>query len=404
MIQWEEWMEVKELRSHGHSIRAIARMTGYSRNTVRKVLQQKKPEPFHKPDRTSKLDDFKEYAQKRYEECALSAIRIVEEIRKMGYSGSVQTVRRYLQSLRPNRKALQKMTLRFETPPGEQAQVDWGYAGRFTDAAGRMINIYIFAMVLSFSRMLFIKFTTSMKLPVLVACHMEGFEFFNGWPATILYDNMKQVRLGAMQWNPLFLDFANHYGIIPKTHRIRRPRTKGKIERMIDYIKDNFLNGRSFADLDDLNLQGVNWLNNTANVRIHATTKQRPVDLFAKETLTAYGSAPIYRLSERGLRKVNNESFIQFGASRYSVPPENVGKTVLVQQDEQRVIIRCEDLIIADHPVAARPGCCIVNPEHIEQLCKLSLKRNEVPTANWQIRFDQSVEAPPLTIYEEANP
>jgi transposase len=403
MIQWEGWMEIKELRSQGHSIRAIAKMTGHSRNTVRKVLQQKKPEPFHKPDRTSKLDDFKEYAHKRYEECALSAIRIVEEIRTMGYSGSVQTVRRYLQSLRPNRKALQKMTLRFETPPGEQAQVDWGYAGRFTDATGRVINIYIFAMVLSFSRMLFLKFTTSMKLPVLVSSHMEGFEFFNGWPASILYDNMKQVRLGATQWNPLFLDFVSHYGIIPKTHRIRRPRTKGKIERMIDYIKDNFLNGRSFADLDDLNLQGINWLNNTANVRIHATTKQRPIDLFVKENLIAYSSAPIYRLSERALRKVDNESFVNFGASRYSVPPENVGKTVLVQQDEQRVIIRCEDLIIAEHPAAARPGCCIVNPEHIEQLCKLSLQRSVVPTANWQMRFDQSVEAPPLTIYEEVS-
>lgn len=395
-------MEIKELKSQGHSIRAIARMTGHSRNTVRKVLQQNKPEPFHTPDRNSKLDEFKEYARKRYEECALSAVRIVEEIRTMGYSGSVQTVRRYLQSLRPSRKALQKMTLRFETPPGQQAQVDWGYAGRFKDAAGRTINVYIFAMVLSFSRMVFMRFTTSMKLPILVSCHLEAFEFFNGWPASILYDNMKQVRLGAMQWNPLFLDFVNHYGIIPKTHRIRRPRTKGKIERMIDYIKDNFLNGRSFADLDDLNLQGINWLSNTANVRTHATTKRRPVDLFATENLVEYSSTTPYRLNEKGLRKVDTESFVHFGSSRYSVPPENVGKTVLVQQDDQRVIIRCEDLIIAEHPVAVRPGCCIVNPEHIEQLCKLSLQRTVVPSANWEIRFNQSVDVPPLTVYEEA--
>jgi transposase len=155
MIQWEGWMEIKESKSQGHSIRAIAKMTGHSRNTIRKVLQQNKPEPFHKPDRTSKLDYFKEYARKGYQKCALSSVRIVQEIRTMGYSGSVQTVRRYLQSLRPSRKALQKMTLRFETPPGQPGKWIGATQDGFMMQLGRMINIYIFAMVLSFSRMLF---------------------------------------------------------------------------------------------------------------------------------------------------------------------------------------------------------------------------------------------------------
>src|SRR5262245_55011018 len=106
MIQWEQWMEIKDLKSQGHSIRAIARITGHSRNTIRKVLGQKKPEPFKSPAKDSKLDEFKEYAANRYRDCALSAVRILEEIRSMGYSGSVQTLRRYLQTLRPSRQAL----------------------------------------------------------------------------------------------------------------------------------------------------------------------------------------------------------------------------------------------------------------------------------------------------------
>jgi transposase len=401
MIQWEQWMEIKELKSQGHSIRAIARMTGHSRNTIRKVLAEKKPEPFHSPDRTSKLDEFKEYVGNRYQECALSAVRIVEEIRSMGYTGSIQTVRRYLQSLRPSRTALQKMTVRFETPPGQQGQVDWGYAGRFADAADRLINIYIFAMVLGFSRMMYVSFTTSMKLPELISCHMQAFSFFNGWPASILYDNMKQVRRGAAGWNPLFADFVSHYGIVPKTHRIRRPRTKGKVERMMDYIKDNFLNGRTFIDLDDLNGQSLKWLDQTANVRIHSTTGSRPAELFAKENLVAYSSVPAYRLSERVLRKVDCEGFIHFDRSRYSVPPEHVGKTVIVQQDERIVTVRCEDLILAEHDLAAKPGSCVVKPEHIRQLCELSLQRKEIPTAHWSVTFQQEVQTPSLDTYEE---
>src|SRR5438105_15662500 len=97
---------------------------------------------------------------------------------------------------------------------------------------------------------------------------------------------MKQVRLGRDEWNPLFLDFANHYGFTPKTHRAYRPRTKGKVERAVDYVKDGFLLGRSFTDLEDLNARALAWLAETANVRVHATTGRRPADLLADDGLT----------------------------------------------------------------------------------------------------------------------
>ena len=403
MIKWEQWMKIKDLRSQGHSIRAIARMTGASRNTIRKVLKQSAPAAFEKPERNSKLDEFKDYIKNRYEECALSAVRLIEEIQPMGYSGSIQTLRRYVQTLSNRNRALGRATIRFETPPGHQSQADWAYAGRFADAVGEFIKIYIFVMVLSFSRMMFVKFTTSMKLPELIFCHKEAFRYFNGWSASILYDNMKQVRVGPEQWNQQFLDFANYYGIIPKTHRIRRPRTKGKVERMVHYVKDNFLNGRSFADLDDLNLQAMNWLNETANSRIHATTGIPPIELFVKEKLIAYDSIAPYRFVPEHERVVDAESFVRFNRSRYSVPPTSIGKKVIVQHDQQRIVIRCGELIIAEHLAADRPCSCIADPLHMAEVWKISMNRSVPPSGKWKVTFDQKVATPSLAVYEEVD-
>ena len=200
-----------------------------------------------------------------------------------------------------------KLTVRFETPPGRQAQADWAYCGRFADVDGKPIAVYAFVMVLGYSRQLFVRFTTSMRLGELIECHQEAFAYFGGWPQTILYDNMKQVKLSAFQWNERFLDFARHYGFTPKTHRAYRPRTKGKVERAVDYVKDNFLTGRTFHGLDELNAQARHWLATTANVRIHGTTQQRPVDLFAEEqpTLAAYDSLPAYRFVDPAPRQVS---------------------------------------------------------------------------------------------------
>ena len=112
-----------------------------------------------------------------------------------------------------------------------------------------------------------------MRLESLIRCHQNAFAYFGGWPAKILYDNMRQVIVRPGLVNPRFRDFADHHGFEPKAHRPYRPRTKGKVERMVSYVKDNFLAGRSFDSLEALNTQGRNWLDTTArNVRIHATT------------------------------------------------------------------------------------------------------------------------------------
>lgn len=403
MLNIENYMDIKSLHQQGLSIREISRRTGWSRQTVRAALLDKVPKPFQKPPKPSKLDSYKDYVRQRYENCALSVVRLLEEIRPMGYQGSRVTVQRFIQSLQPMWKLRPQLTVRFETPPGHQAQADWASCGKFTDPQGREISVSVFVMVLSYSRMLFIHFTDSMKIEQLIRCHQLAFEFFGGWTAQILYDNMKQVRLSQSQWNPLFLDFTQHYGFIPKTHQPYRPRTKGKVERMVDYVKDNFLNGRRLEGLPDLNAQGMHWLTHTANVRVHATTEQRPVDRFPQENLTPYGSVAPYRFHCCSARQVSREGYVSFERSRYSVPPQHVGKTVTVEQHDLRIIVRAAHMIVAEHPKATKPGQCVVTKEHAEALWKLSLLNVKAPTPRWEMTFRQIVQATPLELYQQVS-
>ena len=260
-------------------------------------------------------------------------------------------------------------------------------------------------MVMAFSRMMFIRFTTSMKMGPLIECHQRAFTFFGGIPGEILYDNMKQVRSRPGQLNEQFVDFACHCGFTPKTHRPYRPRTKGKVERPVDYVKGNFLAGREFEGVDDLNARGEHWLDSVANVRIHGTTGQRPVDLFEKEkpALTPITAVAPYRFIDPAQRVVNAESMIRFNGSRYSVPPAHAGQRVQVAAQGGQILIRAGDTVIAEHAEAPRPGACVVEQAHLAEVWKLT--QQQVPVAEqaprWHVRFEPQVQTTPLATFEE---
>ena len=120
------------------------------------------------------------------------------------------------------------MTVRFETPPGQQAQVDWAYVGKFPDALGNLHSIYGFVMVLGFSRMLYVEFTTSMNLPTLIRCHQNAFAFFGGYVQSVLYDNMKQVKLSAGEWTPLFSGLCQPYRLRSQNPSCAPPTNQGQ--------------------------------------------------------------------------------------------------------------------------------------------------------------------------------
>ncbi len=379
MIGVDLYMDILLLHKQGLSIRDIARQTGLSRNTVRKVLRGEHDLRRKPAARASKLDPFKDYLRQRRAELPLSAVRLLEEIGPMGYTGSVVTLRRFLAELEGRQASQGKATVRFETPPGHQAQADWAEAGRVPGPEGKAVNLYAFTLVLSYSRMLFVRFTTSMALPTLLDCHRLAFAYLGGWPRVVLYDNMRQVRVGPGKFNEQFLDFARHYGFSPRTCRPYRPRTKGKVERAIDYVKDNFLLGRAFADLDEANGQVRAWLDATANVRVHATTKARPIDLWAKEGLTPFESVPAYEGLQPARRTVSAEAMVHFRGSRYSVPPAHVGAAVAVTASGGQVVIRSGDVVVAEHRQAAQPGQCVVARDHLAELWKVTHQQTAAP-------------------------
>lgn len=202
----------------------------------------------------------------------------------------------------------------------------------------------------------------------------------------------------------LRLAFVEHYGFTPKTHRPYRPRTKGKVERAVDYVKDNFLRGRTFEGLQDLNAQGMHWLEHTANVRVHATTKARPVDLFEKEqpTLTTVSSVPAYRHLSPVHRTVSWESLVHFEGSRYSVPPAFAGKTVQVHAEHGTVLVRCGDTAIAEHQQAMRAGQSIMDKDHLAELWKLTEQQTRAPERpSWNLQWTGSVQEVPLRVFDE---
>ena len=405
MLTALQQMDLHLLKRQGHSVREIARLSGYARNTVRAILRTeglRQPKPRH---RQTKLDLYKAYLKNRYAQTGLSAVRLLAEIATQGYTGSIHTVRRFIATLDESQRQHKRATVRYETGPGEQAQADWKHVGTFTNQSGQPVTISAFVMVLSFSRAIFTRFVTSMQLPVLIECHQHAFQFFGGVPAAILYDNMKQVRLSPSQWNPAFLDFAGHCGFAPKTHQPYRPRTKGKVERAIRYLDDSFLKGRVFADLADLNAQGRHWCEHTANQRVHATTGQKPQTLLGQEQSKL---APLSALRPYTLqveRTVDAEGLVAYQASRYSVPPEHVGAKVCVLCEGGRIYIRTGEVIIAEHAQAAKPRSCVITPEHLEAMWQRTVRAavagRHAPPPRCNVTFTPAVEQRPLAVYAE---
>ena len=192
-------------------------------------------------------------------------------------------------------------------------QADWGYLGTFL-LDGRLRKVYIFVIVLGYSRYLVAYCTNSMDLETLLLCHQRCFAMASGIAEQIVYDNMKTVTIGRDLdhkpiWQARSLEFANYYGFRPVAHTPYKPRSKGKVERAIDYIKRNFCPGRHFTDLTELNQQLQQWLDTVANVRIHGTTGCRPVDGLGQETLRPL---PKGFLAVRLPRKASRDCYVSY--------------------------------------------------------------------------------------------
>jgi len=351
---------ILELRRQGVSIAAIARQVGLDRKTVRKYLERGLDPPAYGPrrPRASKIAPFARYLRERLAAFPqLSGRRLHRELRELGYAGSYSILTEFLRPMRPIEPA--PFEVRFETPPGRQAQVDFAHFRTvFTDQPGTERIVWLFSLVLGHSRMLWARFVLHQDLPTLLRCQAAAFEALGGVPEQILYDRMRTVfcredpTAGHIIYNPTLVEFARHYGYLPKACRPYRAKTKGKVERPYRYIRQDFFLGRSFRSLDDLNEQLRQWLDQVANGRVHATTRRVVAEHFAEErpTLQPLPAGP-FQAVLRLERRITRDGMVSVDGNLYSVPNSTRRRIVEVHNTANEVRILEAGQIIAVHPV-----------------------------------------------------
>ena len=348
----------------------IARKLGLNIKTIRHALKKETFSQDHSAPRTSKLDGFKDKIGDLLQNYSgISGVRILEEIKKIGYAGGGSILHDYLRTMRPSPKAF----LHIQTVPGEEAQVDWAYAGTIP-AEPSPQKIYCFLLVLSFSSFLYLEFFPSQTLETFMTGHLHAFRFLPGVPKKIRYDNLLSVvrsRLGStIQYNPRFVDFAKHYLFDPSVCNVKSPHEKGRVERNVRYVKENFLAGRTFLSLPDINHQAFLWRDQVANSRLHGTTRRRPIDLFQEQEQALLLSLPSIDYDTRILASVKSTSqgLIKFESNRYSVPFNHANKMLTLKADTQEVWIYDQEQLLAQHRRSLQKYQLVEDPRHSQGL------------------------------------
>ncbi|MCZ2075491.1 MAG: IS21 family transposase [Bryobacterales bacterium] len=367
--------DITELKRQGLSITAISAMTGFDRKTVRRYLLQpeKIPEYGPRPPLPSKLDRYKPYLEARLKAGVWNGAVLLRELRARDYTGGYTILKDWLQPQRASSRVV--AVRRFETPPGRQAQVDWGHLGSL-EVDGVERQLWGFTFTLGHSRMMMAAAALNQKLGTLLRMHETAFHELGGVPMEILYDRMRTVwqeidDRGEVVWNPVFLDFARYWGFTPRLCRPYRAQTKGKVESGVKYVRRNFLCGllgREPSCLDDLNTELRQWVWEVANKRVHGTTHQLVVARWDADQMALQppGGRPPYPFADEELRKVARDAFVSWQGSRYSVPWVYAGKEVWVRQNNGDVEVRYGAYQIARHALAPRKHLIMRNPEHHE--------------------------------------
>jgi transposase len=361
MLRGGEVNEIIAYQRAGLSITDISALTGHSRPTIRKYLSQPKtPRYGPRRPRLSLLDPYKPFLQERLAAGVWNAVVLLRELKERGYPGGYTLVKDFVRPQR--REARVVATRRFETPPGQQAQVDWGDLGDITEADATRHKLNGFVLTLGCSRAMFADIACDQRLATFLRLHEAAFDYLGGVPAEILYDNTRTVVLktltegvdgrGEFRLNPTFADFAAYWGFTPRLCRPYRPQTKGKVENGIGYVRKNFLCGREAISLEDVRLQMRVWTAQVANVRVHGTTHRAVGDAWEEEKpfLAPAHNRRAYPLVVEGVRRVTRDAYVCYQSNRYSVPWQEAGKEVLVREVGSVLEIVRDGQTLAAHP------------------------------------------------------
>lgn len=377
----------------GRKIQQISKSLGLDRKTVRKYLGMIKELSIDRentlPDEQELIGRLKEHMARQaatYESPALDLVsRYRDDIKRwcddshmtakqvwrllkenhhiaVGYT----TIKRYVRKEFPRESP--HVTVRIETPPGDEAQVDFGYAGLMYDPElQRKRKTWAFIMTLSCSRHRFVRFVFHQDIPAWLDCHERAFQWFGGVPARIILDNLKSGVLKPDIYDPLvnyaYADLERHYGFIADPAKRGDAEQKGKVERAVAVVKQHLLAGRTFTDINDANERALRWCKEEIGQEIHGTTKRKPYPVFLSEEKTHLKALPETAF-ERPLWKkctVHPDHHIVFDKAYYSLPTRYIGKKVWVKGTYKKVEIFLDHERIKLHVRASRPGSWVTD-------------------------------------------
>lgn len=351
----------------------IASQLGVHHSTVKRVLAHAGLEAGLRSPRPSIVDPYIPFIVEQLKKYPrLRASRLYQMVKERGYPGAPDHFRSIVARYRPRPPA--EAYLRLRTLPGEQAQIDWGHFGKVTIGTA-VRRLFGFVMVLSFSRMVFLRFYLTAAMPNFLRGHVDAFRFFGGIARTHLYDNLKSAVLeragDAIRFHPTLLELAKHYRFLPRPVAPARGNQKGRVERAIRYVRDSFFAARTWTDLNDLNNQALDWCRGTAADRPCPEDRTRTVrDVFADEQskLLALPSDP-FPTDERVEVHVGKTPYVRFDLNDYSIPFDHVRRTLLVVASLKTVrVVADADEVIAEHPRCWDKGMAIEEAAHIAAL------------------------------------
>lgn len=339
----EDVAQMLRLERSGMGIKAIAVAMGCSKNTVRRYLRAGGWAPYRVPVRESALAQLKDWLAERLRQHHGNADVVRQQLeREHGISVSLRTVERAVAPLRQQVLAEQLATVRFETPPGEQLQIDFGEVT--VPIGGERTRIHLFVATLGYSRRTYVAAFAHQRQSAWMDGIEGAFRRFGGVPKELLIDNPRAMvsfhdaRTREIRFNERFAAFCRHWDVVPKACAPYRARTKGKDERGVGYVKRNAIAGHRFGSMAELEAHLAWWMREVADVRVHGTTGEAPLERFEREerqALCPIAGRPGFQPLRECVRRVHTDACVELETNRYSVPWRLIGESVTVLVGEQ---------------------------------------------------------------------
>lgn len=369
--QPSEISRIVELHVHGWKIRAIARELGINRGTVKKYIRSGGVQEYRKPERSSVLDSLAYWLKESFFKHNGNADVVRQELAAKGTLVSLRTVERAVKIYRDELRREKTATVRYETPPGHQMQVDFGE--KLVWIGDERVKVHLFAAKLGYSRRMYVSAFTRENQSAWFQALDESFRYFGGVPHEVLIDNATPLvkkhnrSTGEFELNEKFKAFAQYWGFTPRACAPSRPQTKGKVESGVKYGKCNCLAGREFASWDSLEAHLSAWLRDVSDVRVLTDRDDTPIARFEMERglLLAVNKAPYQQIRELH-RRVSRDSFVDVDTNRYSVPWRYVSSEVRVLVSETEIVVYCAAEEISRHAICTERHRRILTPAHLD--------------------------------------